>query len=76
VAGFGNARWRLGRQRQAEPIEGNPLVGIGLGAPAEDQRAPVSGREVDVEHLDGGKFVEHGSRGEPAASGRSLARAA
>jgi len=65
VAGCGNARWRLGRQRQAEPIEENPLVGVGLGVAVEDQRAPVDGREVDVEHLDGGKLVEHGSRGEP-----------
>ena len=75
VAGCGNARRRLGRQRQAEPIEENPLVGIGLGVAAEDQRAPVGGREVDVEHLDGGQLVERGSRGEPrgerAESGRA-----
>src|SRR5271166_2546589 len=38
------------------------------GVAAEDQRATVGGREVDVEHLDGGKPVERG----PAASGRSL----
>ena len=54
-----------GRQRHAEPIEENPLVGSGLGVAAEGQRAPVGGREVDVEHLDGDKLVEHGSRGEP-----------
>ena len=65
VAGCGDARRRLGRQGQAELIEENPFVGIGLGVAAEDQRAPVGGREVDVEHLDGGKLVERGSRGEP-----------
>ena len=64
LAGCGDARGRLGRQGQAEPIE-DPLVGVGLGVAVEDQRAPVGGGEVDVERLDGGKLVEHGSRGEP-----------
>ena len=27
------------------------MVGVGLGVAVEDQRAPVGGREVDVEHL-------------------------
>ncbi len=44
------------------------MVDVGHGVAAEDQRATVGGREVDVEHLDGGKPVERG----PAASGRSL----
>ena len=41
------------------------MVGVGLGVTAQDQGSAVGGWEVDVEHLDGGKLVEHGSRGEP-----------
>jgi hypothetical protein len=35
------------------------LVGIQFGVAAEDQCAAIGGREVDVEHLDGGELVEH-----------------
>src|SRR4029077_5290453 len=35
-----------------------------------DQGAAISGREVDIEHLDGGELVEHGPRGE--AGGQRL----
>jgi hypothetical protein len=37
---------------------------------AQDERTAVGGWEVDVEHLDGGKLVEHGPRGE--AGGQRL----
>jgi len=40
------------------------LVGIRLGVTAQDQGSAVGGREVDVEHLDGGELVEHRPRGE------------
>jgi hypothetical protein len=34
---------------------------------AQDQGAAISGREVDVEHLDGGELVEHGPGRDAAA---------
>jgi hypothetical protein len=40
------------------------LVGGEFGVTAEDQGAAVSGREMDVEHLDRCKLVEHSSRRE------------
>ena len=63
-------------QRQAEPIEENPLVLIGLSVAAEDQHEPVGDREVDAEYLDSGKLVEHGSRGEALRPGGGVWRTA
>ncbi len=40
------------------------LVDVGLGGAAQDKGSAVGGGEVDVEHLDGGELVEHGSWGE------------
>ena len=37
------------------------LIGGQLGVAAEDQSSPLRGWEVDIEHLDGGKFVEYRS---------------
>ena len=57
--------WRgLRRQGEAEALQEEFLVGLGLGIPAQDQRSAVGGWEVDVEHVDGGKLVEHRPRGE------------
>src|SRR5215471_18755351 len=61
----GDARWRLGRQIKFQVLHEKLLVGVQFGVAAQDQRAAVGGWEVDVEHLDGGKLVEHGPRGEP-----------
>ena len=44
----------------------NLEVGVQLGVTAEDQHAPVSCREVYIEHLNAGELVEHGSGSEPA----------
>jgi hypothetical protein len=46
------------------------LVGVQFGVAAQDQRTAVGCWELDVEHLDGGKLVEHGPRGE--AGGQRL----
>ena len=40
------------------------MVGVGLGVTAQDQGSAVDGWEVDVEHVDGGKLVEHRAWGE------------
>src|SRR6266700_4229391 len=36
---------------------------------AQDQGAAIGGGEVDVEHLDGGEDIEHGSWGEAGGHG-------
>ncbi len=40
------------------------MVGVGLGVTAQDQGSAVDGWEVDVEHVEGGKLVEHRAWGE------------
>ena len=56
----GDAWGRLRRQIELELFEQELLLGIQLRVAAEDQGAPVGGREMHVEHLNGGKLVEHG----------------
>src|SRR5450631_1644749 len=51
-------RW-LRRQIELELLEQQLLVGIEFGIAAEDQRASVGCREVDVEHLYRSHLVEH-----------------
>src|SRR5215471_19268969 len=46
------------------------LFGVEFGIAAQDQCAAIGGREVDVEHLNGGELVEHSPRGE--AGGQRL----
>src|SRR6266852_8395467 len=65
-----DARWRLGRQIELESLHEKLLVGVQFSVAAQDQCAAIGGREVDVEHLDGGELVEHGPRGE--AGGQRL----
>jgi len=45
------------------------LVGLRLGVAAEDEGAAVGGREVGIDHLDGGKLVEYSPGGETRSVG-------
>jgi hypothetical protein len=58
----GDARWRLGRQVELELLHQELLVDVQFGVAGQDQLAAIGGREVDIEHLDGGELVEHGPR--------------
>src|SRR5271156_6257837 len=40
------------------------LFGFWLGVAAQNQGTTVSRREVHIEHLDGGKLVQNGTRGQ------------
>jgi len=69
LGGCGDA-WRgLERQSESELAEQHFLLGVGFGVAAEDQSSAVGGREVDVEHLDGGESVEHGAGREAGGQG-------
>ena len=73
----GSDPWRgLRGQVEVELRYQELLVGVQFGVAAQDQRAAIGGREVDVEHLDGGELVEHGSRGEAAGQRLEPVRAA
>jgi hypothetical protein len=65
---------RLWRQIELELVDQKLLLKVGFCVAAQDQRATIGGRKVGVEHLDGGKLVEHppwgkagGQRLEPGA---------
>lgn len=63
---------RLRGQFQIQPLQEELDVGLGLGVSTQDDSALVGGGEVHVEHLDGGKFLQHGAGREP---GRQVAQA-
>src|ERR1700739_156504 len=60
----GDAWWGLRWQIELELVHQHLLFGVQFRIAGQDQRTAVCGREVDVEHLDGGEFVEHGPRRE------------
>src|SRR5262252_179604 len=60
MASGSNPGWELRRQVEFElPCE-ELLVSIQFGPARQDNRASVSNREVNVEHLDGCEFIEDG----------------
>ena len=62
LAGRGYSWWGLWRQGEVESFHEKSLVRVGLGVTAQDQGAAISGREMNIEHLDAGELVEHRPR--------------
>ncbi len=60
----GDSRRRLRRWGEVELPQEEVLVAVRLGVTAQDQGSAVGGWAADIEHLDGGKLVEHRPRGE------------
>ena len=54
----------LGRQIELELFDQEFLVGVQFRVAAHDQGSLIGRREMDIEHLHGRQFVEHGSRRE------------
>jgi hypothetical protein len=59
-----DARWRLGREREVELFEQDFLIGLWMGVATQDQGATVGRREVHIEHLNGGQFVQNRTWGQ------------
>jgi hypothetical protein len=59
--GSSDTRQRLRRQVETELAEQHLLLGVWFGVAAQDQGSAIGCGEMDVEHLDGGEFVEHGA---------------
>ena len=59
---------RLGGQLECELSDEELLKFVGRGISAKDKPTPISGWEVDVEHLDGRELFENRSRGESGSS--------
>jgi hypothetical protein len=52
----------MGRHFKIELANKQLLIGVQLDVAAEDQGSSFRGWEVNIEHLDGGKLVEHRPR--------------
>jgi hypothetical protein len=64
-----DAWWWLIGKLEVEFFNKDFLVVFGLGVAAQDEGSPVHGWEVNVEHLHGGNFFDHGSLGQAAGEG-------
>ena len=65
----GDLGWRLGGELEPEFLQQERQLGLRLGVTGEDQLPTVGGRDVHVEHLHGGKLLDHTARGQPRRQG-------
>jgi hypothetical protein len=59
--------WSVG-QVELEPAEEQRELGLWLGIAGQLQFTTAGGGDVDVDHLDGGEFLEQAARGQAGAS--------
>ena len=52
-----------------ELVDQELQLGFRLGVAGEDELPTVRGREMNVDHLDGGKLFEGAARGQPRRQG-------
>ena len=57
-------RW-LGRQLEFELVDQELQLGFRLGVAGEDELPTVRGREMNIDHLDGGKLLDSTACGQP-----------
>jgi hypothetical protein len=62
--GGGDFWGRLVGQFELEPVEEQRQFGFGLGIAGQLQLAAVGSGDVDVDHLNGGEFLEQTARGQ------------
>ena len=70
--GGGDFGWRLFGKNELELLKKQPQVRFGLSIAGELEFAAVGGRDMDIDHLHGGTFVEDGPWGQ---SGREPVQA-
>ena len=58
----GDARWWLWWQLELELLDQEPEFWLRLGVAGQQQLAPVSCRQINIDHLDGGEFLESTAR--------------
>jgi hypothetical protein len=72
--GRGDPWRRLGWQVELELVDEKPQLGFWVGVACEQDLASVCGRQMDIDHLDRGKFFERAARGQPGRQGVEAAR--
>ena len=60
----GDFRGRLGRQGQVHAVDQQAQFGLGFGVAGQHDLAPVGGRQMHVDHLDGGELRQRAAGGE------------
>jgi hypothetical protein len=61
-------RW-LGRQLKLELADQELEFRLGLGVAGQQQLASIGGRQMDIDHLHGGEFLQCATRGQPGRQG-------
>ena len=67
--GGGDFGRRLGRQLGLELPDQKLEFRLGLGVAGQQQFASISGRQMDIDHLGGGEFLQCATRGQPGRQG-------
>src|SRR6266571_1868814 len=65
----GNPWRRLWWQAELQPVDQELEFGFGMGIAREPDLAAVGGRQMHIDHLDGGELVERAARGQPGRQG-------
>jgi hypothetical protein len=68
VGGGNPGRW-LGRQLELELVDQELQLGFRLGVAGQHEFAAVRGREMNVDHLDGSKFLDSTAGGQARRQG-------
>ena len=70
----GDSGRRLGWQAELEPVDEKLQFGLRVGVAGQQDLSPVGGRQMDIDHLDGGELFERAASGQPGRQGVEAAR--
>ena len=63
--GCGDPGRRLRRQSEHQPVDQELQLGFWMGVTGETNLASVSGRQMDIDHLNGSELFQRAARGQP-----------
>jgi len=66
----GGLRW----QAELEPVDQKLEFGFGVSVTGEPDLAPVGGRQMNIDHLDGGELFQRTARGQPGRQSMKATR--
>ena len=72
--GGGDPGRRLRWQAKLEAVDHELQLGFWMGVASEQDLAPIGGRQMDIDHLDGGELVERAAGGQPRRQSMKAAR--
>jgi hypothetical protein len=63
----GDSRRWLRRQLKFELLDQKLELGLGLGIAGQPELPPIGRRQMNIDHLDGGEFLQSAACGQPGA---------